>query len=68
MTEKDIILLNSDTIVTPGWARKIRACAYSRHYIATVTPFTNNGTECSIPEFGQNNEVPTGFTIDFSQN
>jgi GT2 family glycosyltransferase len=64
MVRDDVILLNSDTLVTGGWARKMRACAYSRDRIATVTPFTNNGTECSIPEFGQNNEIPEGFTID----
>jgi len=64
MTKNDVILLNSDTMVTSGWARKIRACAYSRHCIATVTPFTNNGTECSIPEPGQSNEIPEGFTIE----
>jgi O-antigen biosynthesis protein len=59
-----ILLLNPDTIVTLGWARKMRACAYSRQCIATVTPFTNNGTECSILELGQSNEVPEGFTIE----
>ena len=64
MVRDDVILLNSDTEVTDGWARKMMACAYSRDRIATVTPFTNNGTECSIPEFGQNNEIPEGFTID----
>jgi len=64
MAGGDVILLNSDTIVTSGWAKKMRECAYLRDRIATVTPFTNNGTECSIPEFGQNNEIPEGFTID----
>ena len=64
MAKNDVILLNSDTIVTGGWARKMRTCAYSRDHIATVTPFTNNGTECSIPEMGRNNEIPEGFTID----
>ena len=45
---KDVILLNSDTIVTHNWGKKIRNCAYSDRCIATVTPFTNNGTICSI--------------------
>jgi GT2 family glycosyltransferase len=64
MTRNDVILLNSDTMVTSGWAKKIRMCAYSRHCIATVTPFSNNGVECSIPEPGQSNEIPEGFTIE----
>ncbi|MCL6601792.1 MAG: glycosyltransferase [Paenibacillus sp.] len=60
----DIVLLNSDTIVTKGWLSKILTCAYSSELIATVTPFTNNGTICSVPNFGEDNEIPEGFTID----
>ena len=64
MVRSDVIVLNSDTIVTAGWARKMRACAYSRDRIATVTPFTNHGNEYSLPEFMQKNEIPDGFTLD----
>jgi O-antigen biosynthesis protein len=64
MANNDVILLNTDTVVTSGWARKMRACAYSDDRIATVTPFTNNGGMCSIPEFMKNNEIPEGFTVD----
>lgn len=64
MTNNDVILLNTDTVVTSGWARKMRVCAYSDDRIATVTPLTNNGGMCSIPEFMKNNEIPEGFTVD----
>jgi GT2 family glycosyltransferase/glycosyltransferase involved in cell wall biosynthesis/SAM-dependent methyltransferase len=64
ISTNDVILVNSDTIVTKNWAKKIRNCAYSNKIIATVTPFTNNGTICSIPEFGIDNQIPPGFTID----
>jgi len=64
MTENDVILLNSDTIVTSGWARKMRDCAYSDSKIATVTPFTNNGETCSVPVMSENNDIPGGFSID----
>jgi len=64
MSTKDVILVNTDTVVTNGFARKMRACAYSHDSIATVTPFTNNGMMCSIPEFLKNNDIPEGFTID----
>lgn len=60
----DIVLLNSDTIVTQGWLSKITSCAYSSELIATVTPFTNNGTICSVPNFGEDNEIPEGFSIE----
>jgi GT2 family glycosyltransferase len=64
MAKNDVILLNTDTVVTPGWARKMRACAYSNDRIATVTPFTNNGRMCSVPKFLEDNEIPKGFTVD----
>ena len=55
-SENDVILLNSDTEVTARWTEKIQQCAYSNQYIATVTPLTNNGTICSVPNFGIDNE------------
>jgi glycosyltransferase involved in cell wall biosynthesis len=64
ISTNDVILVNSDTIVTKKWATKIRDCAYSKKNIATVTPLTNNGTICSVPEFGKDNQIPPGFTID----
>lgn len=60
----DVLLLNSDTIVTSGWVKKIKHCAYSDDRIATVTPFTNSGTICSIPCFCKSNDIPAGFTVD----
>ena len=64
----DIILLNSDTIVTKGWARKLKKCAYSSEKIATATPFTNYSSICSVPNFYEHNDIPEGFTLDsFSQ-
>ncbi|WOX56631.1 glycosyltransferase [uncultured Methanoculleus sp.] len=63
-SHQDVILLNSDTIVTRGWVEKLIACAYSDGTIGTVTPFTNNGTICSIPKFCERNAVPEGFTVD----
>jgi len=64
ITWHDIILLNTDTIVTHGWARKMKACAQSDQQIATITHFTNNGRMCSIPNFLQDNDLPEGFTVD----
>lgn len=63
-SENDIILLNSDTEVTKNWIEKIQRAAYSNEYIATVTPLTNNGTICSVPNFGIDNEIPKNTTLD----
>lgn len=40
----DVALLNSDTVVTPGWRDKLRAAARSAPDVAPVTPFSNNAT------------------------
>ncbi len=63
-SENDVILLNSDTEVTSNWIEKIQKCAYSNQYIATVTPLTNNGTICSVPNFGIDNELPKNMTLE----
>ena len=63
-SNRDVILLNSDTVVTEGWVDKILACAYSDDAIGTVTPFSNNATLCSIPNFLQDNQIPYGLSID----
>lgn len=46
---RDVIWLNADTEVYGGWIDRLRAAAYSRPDVATVTPLTNNGTICSYP-------------------
>ncbi len=63
-SKNDIILLNSDTIVTRGWVEKLQEAAYSRPNVGTVTPLTNNGTICSIPRFLENNQLPKGYTLE----
>ena len=39
--ERDVLLLNSDTIVYRGWLDRIAACACSGSRIASVNPMTN---------------------------
>jgi len=63
-SENDVILLNSDTEVTKNWTEKIQTCAESNPYIATVTPLTNNGTICSVPNFGIDNELPDHMSLE----
>jgi len=63
-SSNDVVLLNSDTVLTSNWLKKIYDCAYSQENIATVTPLTNNGEICSVPNFCKDNELPEGFTVD----
>ncbi|MGD0854885.1 MAG: glycosyltransferase [Dehalococcoidia bacterium] len=62
-SRNDVVLLNSDTVVTHGWLRELRDCAYGSERIATVTPMSNNATICSVPDFCKSNEIPHGYSI-----
>lgn len=59
LTTADVVLLNSDTVVTQGWLGRLQQAALSSARIATVTPFSNHAEICSFPEFCQNNPEPT---------
>ncbi|MCC0683598.1 glycosyltransferase [Clostridioides sp. ZZV14-6345] len=63
-SNNDIVLLNSDTEVTKDWLMKMSRAAYLNENVATVTPLTNNGTICSVPEFCKDNELPKDLTLD----
>lgn len=54
----DVVLLNSDTLVTRGWLEALIRCAASDSRIATVTPFSNNAEICSFPRFCAAHPVP----------
>jgi GT2 family glycosyltransferase len=54
----DVVLLNSDTLVTRDWLQALARCLASDQRIATATPWTNNGEIVSFPEFCVNNPVP----------
>jgi GT2 family glycosyltransferase len=55
---RDVLLLNSDTLVGPGWLEELRGVAYSAGHIGTVTPLSNDGTILNYPDRGGRNEVP----------
>lgn len=63
-SDRDVILLNSDTIVTKNWVEKIQRCAYASKSTGTVTPLSNSATLCSVPVVCQDNPVPENVTID----
>jgi GT2 family glycosyltransferase len=57
---RDVILLNSDTQVANDWLDRLRAAALARPSVGTVTPFSNNATICSYPQFCVDNTLPPG--------
>ncbi len=56
--DRDVILLNSDTLVPRGWIDRLRATAYRSGNIGSVTPLSNRATICSYPEINTDNELP----------
>lgn len=57
---RDIVLLNSDTEVAKGWLDRLRAAATAQEKVGTVTPFSNNATICSYPQYCVDNPLPPG--------
>ena len=54
----DVVLLNSDTEVTPGWLQGLRLAAYSGDRVATATALSDNAGAFSVPVVGEANDVP----------
>jgi glycosyltransferase involved in cell wall biosynthesis/GT2 family glycosyltransferase len=63
-SDRDVVLLNSDTQVTAGWLEKLAAAAVAAPRIATVTPFSNHATIASLPVFLAENTIPDGYDLD----
>jgi GT2 family glycosyltransferase len=55
---RDVVLLNSDTLVPPGWLERLRDAAYACDDIGTVTPFSNDASIVSYPGPAGTNKVP----------
>ena len=64
-----VLLLNSDTIVSPGWLDRLVACAGSDSTIGLVGPLSNTASYQSIPALAAGgdwaeNPLPSGWDID----
>ena len=56
-----LCLLNSDTLVTSHWLDEMLNCVTDDANIGTVTPFSNNATICSFPDFSRAWPVPNAL-------
>lgn len=54
---RDVILLNSDTIVFGDWLDRLLAHADADPRVGTITPMSNNATICSYPDPNRNNVI-----------
>ncbi len=60
---RDVVLLNSDTVVANDWLDRLHAAAHADRSTGTVTPFSNNAEICSWPRLCQDNPLPEGYTV-----
>jgi GT2 family glycosyltransferase/glycosyltransferase involved in cell wall biosynthesis len=69
-TAEFVILLNSDTVVTPGWSSALTRCARSGDRVGLVGPLSNAASYQSIPRRFDGsgdwavNELPPEVTIE----
>ena len=55
---RDVVLLNSDTLVAPGWLEALAQAARSAPGIGTASPLSNEATILSYPSPGSPNPMP----------
>lgn len=61
----DVVLLNSDCVVSEGWLEAMRAAAESDARVATVSVMANSATILSIPERNEPIDgLPEGISLD----
>jgi GT2 family glycosyltransferase len=65
--DDDVILLNSDTLVPPGWIQRLQAAIYQSDDIGTATPLSNDASIFSYPVTNAENRfltLPETITLD----
>jgi GT2 family glycosyltransferase len=55
---RDVIMLNSDTLVRPSWIKRLSEAAHSASDIGTATPFSNDATIFTYPREDRPGPVP----------
>ena len=57
--DRDVVLLNADTLVAGDWLARLRAAAWSAPDVGTVTPLSNDATILSYPSGKDRPPPPT---------
>ena len=55
---RDVVLLNSDTLVPPNWLDRLQEAACSARGIGTATPLSNDATIMTYPDPEGGNAIP----------
>lgn len=59
----DVVLLNSDALVTPGWLERLRRAVHAAPDIGTATPLSNDATIMSYPDPALPAAAPEGAKL-----
>ncbi len=59
----DVVLLNSDALVTPGWLERLRRAVHAAPDIGTATPLSNDATIMSYPDPALPAAAPVGARL-----
>lgn len=62
ISKHDVVILNSDTLVSEGWLEKLNEVANKEESIAAVNPMSNYGIISGLPT--ANSEINDLFTFD----
>jgi len=63
-SSSDVVLLNSDTIVTAGWLGRLSDCLNSNPKAGIASPLSNNAFILSFPRNNFRNELPLKVSPD----
>lgn len=61
---RDVVLLNSDALVPPGWLERLAEAAHAAPDIGTVAPISNEATILSYPQVDEPQPPPEGDALD----
>lgn len=64
IAKNHVALVNTDTELPYGWLERLMYPVLHEEKVASTTPYTNSGTICSFPEFGYNNQIYRGKSVD----
>ena len=60
---RDVVLLNADTLLPPGWAGRLAAAAYAAPDIGSATPLSNEASLLSYPDPAGGNPALRGAAL-----
>lgn len=64
ISKNHVALVNTDTELPQGWLERLMYPILHEEKVASATPYTNSGTIFSFPDFGYNNRIYRGRSVE----